>query len=136
MRCTSRTPPRTSMSRISKSTRGPTAPSTVCCVPVERCTSNPMLMSRSMTCWICSSVAASCIATIIASLAVARRSFVHIHIEFCRSDALRLLDHDLFLLQISHDVDDALEHLRHVEVAERPLVHLLHVREDLLLAVG
>src|SRR5215467_7143241 len=65
MRWASPTPGSTSISRMSNSWRAPTAPSTVCRAPVERWTSNPMPIRRSITCWICSSVACSCIATII-----------------------------------------------------------------------
>src|SRR5712692_657100 len=67
MRTTSRTPSMTSMSRGSNSPGTPTAPSTVCDAPVERWTSNPIATSRSITCWICSSFAPSCMTTTIAA---------------------------------------------------------------------
>src|SRR6266849_496366 len=67
MRTTSRTPSMTSMSRGSNSPGTPTAPSTVCDAPVERWTSNPIATSRSITCWICSSFAPSCMTTTIAT---------------------------------------------------------------------
>src|SRR5713101_2991117 len=67
MRCTSPTPASTSISRTSKSARAPTAPNTVCRAPVLRCTSKPISTRRAITCWICSSLADSCMATIISS---------------------------------------------------------------------
>src|SRR5712692_6118805 len=67
MRITSRTPSSSSMSRGSTSARWPTAPSTVWLAPVERCTSNPISTSRSITCWICSSLDPSCMTTTMAS---------------------------------------------------------------------
>src|SRR5579859_2346430 len=67
MRTTSRTPSRTSTSRGSNSGGTPTAPSTVCDAPVERWMSEPIETSRSITCWICSSFAPSCITTTIAT---------------------------------------------------------------------
>ena len=50
---TSSTPSSNSMSRVSKSTLAPTAPSTVWRAPVERWISNPIPINRLITYWIC-----------------------------------------------------------------------------------
>src|SRR6202021_2832970 len=110
------------MLRISKSIRAPTAATTVCRAPVERCTEKPLSTRCSTTCWICSSVADSCIATIIeiglslvASLGCANDqrlttsdcSVVHLRIQFRFTGRLCCLGRDLFLLDLAHDVHNA-----------------------------
>src|SRR5690349_4356818 len=145
MRWTSCTPGSTSRLRVSKSMRGPTAASTVWRTPVVRWTEKPMRTRCSMTCWICSSVAASCMATIMVSLsrADARRrvrpkaSVVHIRIEFGIGPRRVSFGagSNLFLLNLAHDVHDALVNAPEVGGGQRPGVCLLDIFEDGLLAV-
>src|SRR6059058_5210342 len=112
MRCASCTPSRTSISRTSKSTCAPTAPSTVCAAPVLRCTSNPRSVRRSITFWICSGLACCCIATII----LVFRLLVGLYVEFCAAASLGCVlgGHDLLFLYGAHHVDDALEDMLQV----------------------
>src|SRR6516164_6979906 len=128
MRCTSPTPGKTSMSRTSNSRRAPTAPSTVCRSPVERCTSNPRPIRRSITCCICSSDAASCMATIMV--------FFLIQIEFRPQSGWLFFRDDLLLLYIPHYVNDALVHLAQIAVRQRAMVRFAHILKDDPFTVG
>src|SRR6185437_13285711 len=154
MRWTSPTPERTSMSRISNSRRAPTAPSTVCLAPVERCTSKPISIRRSMTFCTCSSVAASCMATIMVLCAgpVSRvtlqtslcsdhpingitrspdgSSIVYFHIKLCFPVGDLLLRHNLHLLNIPHHVNNAFKYLAQFTVRKRPAVGLPDILKD------
>src|SRR5712692_1925474 len=130
MRTTSRTPSSSSTSRGSKSVRTPTAPSTVCVAPVERCTSKPIEISRSMTCWICSSVDPSCITTTMgvfsdlprnALLPRVIRTFGVVHGP--------ALDRAGF-------VQDALEQPPDGRIRQRPAVGLFDAFQDLAFALG
>src|ERR1043165_4910316 len=140
MRWTRWTPSRTSISRVSKSLRAPTAPNTVCRSQVERWTEKPIDTRCSITFWICSSVAPSCMVTImvdccqlslsavsskpprICSLAVryeerARRSGVYLGLEFRISRSALHFWHELFFLDLAHDVDQPLVDHHQVAVA-------------------
>src|SRR5579864_5226598 len=130
MRCTCCTASSSSISRTSKSIFAPTAPSTVCCSPVERCTSKPRFTSRSITLSICCSVAFGCMAMIIVSASVL---LVHFHVELGLAGRGDLLATHLLLLKLSHHVDDALVHMLHFGVGQRPPVGLLHVLDDAFL---
>src|SRR5919108_140878 len=132
MRCTSCTPGSTSRLRVSKSMRAPTAARILCRTPVVRCTEKPIRIRCSMICWICSSVAVSCIATIMFVwllafgfwllafgfwLSVAQQLIalvIYLRIQFCFPRVRRCrfgcqrLGSDLLLLDLTHDVHDAL----------------------------
>src|SRR5260370_21674939 len=131
MRQTSRTQSMTSMSRGPTSPGTPTAPSTVCDAPVERWTSNPIATSRSITCWICSSFAPSCMTTTIAT-----------HIPSPLPGELQLTL--LFHLTVAHHralyrtrfVQNALEQPPAGRVRQRSWIGANHYVQDLILALG
>src|SRR5713226_1701368 len=142
IRTTSRTPSRSSMSRGSTSLRTPTAPRTVWVAPVERCTSNPIATSRSMTCWICSSLEPACITTTM-NISVSLRSW------FCASRCYPELDKTLawLLLRVVsfvhgralHDarfVQDALKQPSDGGVRQGSLIGALHTFQHLARALG
>src|SRR5580693_1088796 len=148
MRWTCSTPDKTSRLRISKSTRAPTAATTVCLAPVERWTEKPISMRCSTTPWICSSVADSCIATIIGKRwpsVVGRQSWfsndqrlttkcpsvIHLCIQFCIAGTLGTSRfwRDLFLLNLAHDIHNALVDAQQIAIRQRPRIHSPHVVE-------
>src|SRR5260370_16757583 len=129
MRCTSPTPVSTSISRTSKSLRAPTAPSTVCRAPVLRCTSKPISTRRSITCWICSSLADSCIATII----ISQFSVVHFNIEFRLALGRFCFGLNFFFLQRAHHVNNALKNMLQLMPGQRPAIQGAPILKNLLL---
>src|SRR6185312_1192244 len=133
MRCTCCTASSNSISRISKSILAPTAPKTVCCSPVERCTSNPRITRRSITLSICCSLAPGCIAIIM--VFKASPLFVHFKVKFSFAGGGRLGPMDLLLLQLAHHVDNALEDVLYFAVGKRAFIGLLHALEDAFLAL-
>src|SRR6266852_2909681 len=158
MRWTCSTPDRTSRFRVSKSTRAPTAASTVCRSPVVRCTEKPIRIRCSTTCWICSSLADSCMATIMVvvsrqSLVVNRKpplsvwlttndqrltasSIIHLRVQLRITRALCCwLGSDLFLLNLAHDIHDAFVNAQQVTIRQRALIHLAHIAEYGLLTI-
>src|SRR6185437_12245458 len=135
MRCTCWTASSNSISRISKSIFAPTAPRTVCCSPVERCTSNPRMTRRSMTLSICFSLAPGCMAMIISGSLWSL--LVHFKIKFRFAGCFRSGGAvNLLLLQLAHDVDNAFEDMLNLAIRQRALIGLLHALEHMLLALG
>src|SRR5579885_426975 len=134
MRWTCCTASSNSISRMSKSIFAPTAPSTVCCSPVERCTSNPRMTRRSITLSICFSVAPGCMAMIMSGSLWSLLVYFKIKFGFAgRLDGRRAVN--LLLLQFAHDVDNAFENVLNLAVGKRPFVRFLHAFENVLLSL-
>src|SRR5579871_1519389 len=115
MRWHSLTPAMASKSAGSKSSAGPTPPSTVCTTPVERWTVKPIETRRLMTEETCSSLAPCCMTTSILSVSLACAFAIAI-------------------LQRPHFVDDAFEHALHGVVRQRTAVGGGHVAIDIVFA--
>src|SRR5579862_464650 len=118
MRRTSSTPSTNSISRMSKSRRAPTAPRTVCWAPVERWMSKPISINLLMACWVCSSVAPSCITTTM----------------LCHSLFLRILVLHGVPFERSCFVNNALKQPADGGVIQRALIRLHNVSQNLRLA--
>src|SRR5690348_7777970 len=125
MRTASETPGSSSKSLWSNCAGRPTPARMVCTAPVVRWTLKPMATMRSTTVCICSSVAFSCIATIIGSL------FSFLLLIF----AVRSGRGQLVLLERAHHVDDALVNVLQLNVGERSVVGRADIVKDDALAV-
>src|SRR6185312_14141614 len=101
MRWTSFTPSMISKTPMSKSVLPPTPPRTVWSVPVERWTSKPSVMRRSITRWICSGEAFSCMTT---------------------SIRVNSFQNHPVALHLPHFIDDALKDPPDGILRERPVV--------------
>src|SRR5579884_1319368 len=116
MRWHSFTPSITSRAAGSKSSIGPTPPSTVCRTPVERWTVNPISTSRWMTFSVCCSVAPSCMTTNIRSLPAFLQHF--------------------YFLYCSHLINDAFEDALDRLVRERAAIMPGNVLKHLIFPLG
>src|SRR4051812_3025177 len=126
IRTTSFTPSRTSSSRGSRCRPAPTAPSTVRCAPVERCTSNPCSTRCATTFWICSSLAPSAITTTMDHSPLALRT------GGPRESLMPALGHRAF--EAAGLVDDPFEQPRHGVAIERARVDAADVPQHRFLA--